>query len=255
MSGALDIAAIGMITQQRALDAIANNISNINTPAFKRSELRFAELVSNQPVGATTGAGSQSGALAGVRFLELPLLDRQGRIDSTGNPLDVAIEGAGFIELLGPQGRVLLWRGGSLKILDDGTLATAGGIALKSDIQVPAEAGTLRIDRDGKVFALVSDTAGETELGQISLVKPSDASEVTRVEGGVYAIADDSLLIEGAPGEGGLGNFVQSALERSNVDLNAEMVALMISQRAYAANAQVVRAADEFFTVANSMRR
>jgi len=249
MSGALEVAAIGMRAQQRALDAIASNVSNINTPAFKRSEMRFAELVS--PV--TGGGGASREAVAGVDLRILPALDRQGQLDATGNPLDIAIDGAGFIELMGPAGRTLLWRGGRLRTLEDGTLATSAGLALKAGIEVPAESTQLRIDRTGKVFATRLD--GESEIGTIALVRPTEPDMIERLEGGIYALVDDGGAIEAAACEEGLGTIVQASLERSNVDLNNEMVALLISQRAYAANAQVVRVADEFLTLANNLRR
>jgi flagellar basal-body rod protein FlgG len=257
VSGALEIAAVGMQAQQRALDTIANNISNINTPAFKRSELRFSELV-----GSGAGAGPvaqanavQSDALAGVEWQTRPLVDRQGQLEVTGNPRDLAIDGVGFIELLGPAGRTLLWRGGTLKVLDDGALASSAGYALKAGINVPSEAAGLRIDGTGKVFATLPAPQGEMEIGQINLVKASDSAQLERLDGGIFAAGDEQSLTEAGPGEEGLGTLVQSSVEHSNVDLNTEMVSLLISQRAYAANAQVIRAADELYGIANGLRR
>lgn len=262
MSSALEVAAIGMQAQQRALDTIANNISNVNTTAFKRSELRFSELVG----GATTSNGAaadvalplnaaRGDGLAGVGWQALPMIDRQGQLQATGNARDLAIDGAGFIELLGPSGRMLLWRGGSLKVLDDGSLASSGGYVLKAGINLPAEATALRIAGDGKVFAVLPESQGETEIGQIRLVKPSDMAGLERLDGGVFSVLDETGLRDADPGQDGMGTLVQASLERSNVDLNAEMVGLLISQRAYAANAQVLRAADELYGIANGLRR
>lgn len=257
MSGALEVAAIGMQAQQRALDTIANNISNINTPTFKRSELRFSELIgSGMSVDDPTPSNRpRRDAVAGVEWQARPLVDRQGQIELTGNPRDLAIDGRGFIELLGSAGRTLLWRGGTLRVLDDGSLSSSTGYVLKAGINVPADAATLRIDRHGKVFVSLSSEQGETEIGQINLVKASDSEQLERLEGGVFAAGGDVVLVEAAPGDEGLGLLVQSSLERSNVDLNTEMVGLLISQRAYAANAQVLRAADEMYGIANGLRR
>lgn len=257
MSGALEVAAIGMQAQQRALDTIANNISNVNTPAFKRSELRFSELVGGPAPsdGTVRGADLRGDQVAGVGWQALPMIDRQGQVEVTGNSRDVAIDGSGFIELLGPSGRTLLWRGGTLKVLDDGTLASSAGYPLKAGINLPAEATALRIGRDGKVFAVLPETQGETEIGQIRLVKASDMASVERLEGGTFSVSDEATLRDGDAGQDGLGILVQSSLERSNVDLNTEMVGLLISQRAYAANAQVLRAADELYGIANGLRR
>lgn len=254
MSRALEVAAVGMRAQQRALDTIANNISNINTPAFKRSDLRFAELVS--PTVPPQAAGdAQTDAVAGVEISALPAVDRQGDLQVTGSARDIAIEGAGFIELMGPSGRSLLWRGGTLRVLEDGALATSAGYVLKAGITVPPEASGIRIERGGKVFAILPEPDGENEIGTIDLVRAADMTLIERLEGGVYRLAGDGELIQAAAGEDGFGQIVQASLERSNVDLNNEMVGLLVSQRAYAANAQVVRAADELFGIANGLRR
>lgn len=256
MSGALEVAMVGMRAQQRSLETIAGNISNINTPAFKRVDLRFTELVGT---GITDGSDkvSRNGLdrVAGVSPWTVPLLDTQGQVEATGNPLDLAIEGNGFVELLGPGGKTLLWRGGNLRVMEDGALATSSGFLLKAGINIPQDATAMRIDRAGKVFVTMAGVTGETQLGEIGIVKVLDTSAVERLDGGVFALNDETGVLAGAPGEDGLGGFVQGSLERSNVDLNAEMVALLIAQRAYAANAQVARAADEFYGVANGLRR
>lgn len=257
MSNALEVAAVGMRMQQRALDAIANNISNINTPAFKRSEMRFSELVAASSIASNDGELEKPGfdPVAGMAMSTRPMIEEQGRIEPTGNPKHIAVDGAGFIELLGPAGQILLWRGGSLRVLQDGTLATESGFPLRAGITVPADASEIRIERDGKVFAMLPEPEGASEIGIINLVKLHDPAQATRLEGGIYALDTEGDLTESAPGEDGLGHLVQSSLESSNVDLNSEMVGLLISQRAYAANAQVVRAADEFFNLANNLRR
>ena len=255
MSGALEVAAIGMRVQQRALETIADNVSNINTPAFKRSEFRFTELVTRgDGAGGATPAGRNDG-IAGVGFWSRPAVERQGQIDPTGNPGDIAVDGAGFLELMGPAGRTLLWRGGRLRVLQDGLLANAAGLPLKAGITVPVEATGIRIDRDGKVHALLPDPEEETQIGEIALVRVADEDAIRRLDGGIYAVEEGETLMETMPGEDGAGHLVQAALERSNVDLNGEMVGLLVAQRAYAANAQIVRAADELLGLANGLRR
>lgn len=253
MSGALEIAAVGMRAHQRALDAIANNVSNMNTPAFKRSDIRFSELVDAAQVGSEA-SGIRGDALAGVQFRASPFVDGQGKLQPTGNPYDLAIDGAGFIELMGSAGRTLLWRGGTLRVLSDGVLATSGGLGLKANINVPEDATALRIDRRGQVFAKLGDSAKESELGSITLVKPADATSLERLDGGMYGLADGETVAEAGAGEEGMGYFAQSSLEQSNVDLNSEMIGLIMAQRAYGASAQVAKAADELHGIANGLR-
>ena len=256
MSGAFNIAAIGLDAQQKALDTIANNISNINTTAFKRTEVRFSEVLASQPVDgiATAGAGLGEVANAGVESEALYMLNEQGRIDSTGTPTDLAINGAGFIELMGPGGQTLLWRGGGLKVGTEGQLMTAAGLELKAAISIPTDAKAIEIGSDGVVRAKTS--AEEiVEIGQIMLVRVDDPSSVERMDGGLYRALDSARLDEAKPGEDGAGLILQGSLERSTVELNEEMVQLLMVQRAYAANAQVVQAADQFMGLANGLRR
>ncbi len=114
MSDAYQIGAIGLRTQQLALDAIANNISNINTSGFKRSEIRFADVVASRPDATLLPADLQSAAptLAGVALNLQFMLNDPGELQRTGAAMDVAIDGTGFIELMGPDGQSVLWRGG-----------------------------------------------------------------------------------------------------------------------------------------------
>lgn len=257
MSGAYYVGAVGLAAQQRALDAIANNIANINTGGFKRSDVRFADVVASGPDATILPADLQSVAptLAGVALDVQFMLNDQGELQSTGAPLDVAIDGAGFIELMGPDGRTLLWRGGRLKVGEDGLLAGAGGFALKAGITVPDDASSLTIGRDGTVRVQAGEGAAPVEIGQVRLVRVADPAAVERLDGGLYRVADEARLEELPPGEDGAGLLVQGSVERSNVQLTDEMVRMMLVQRAYAANAQIVQAADQMMGIANTLRR
>jgi len=256
MNGAFHIAAIGLDAQQRALDTIANNISNVNTPAFKRSEIRFSEMLASRADPATASADLGAGSLssAGVVAETAFMLDESGKLESTGRAYDLAIAGRGFIEVMGPGGETLLWRGGGLKVGEDGLLATVKGLPLKAAITVPDDATTIEIGSDGIVRAQVGE-AEAVEIGQIMLVKADDPSVLQRLDGGFYRVDEGARLVDAQPGEDGAGLLVQGAIEGSNVELTAEMVQLMMVQRAYAANAQIVQAADQLMGIANGLRR
>ena len=256
MNGAFYVGAIGLDAQQRALDAIANNISNVNTPAFKRSDVRFSEIVASRADPDAPNAALDIDGLspAGVLATTLSMINQAGRIESTGNSMDVAIDGAGFIELMGPSGQTLLWRGGTLKVTQDGQLATQNGLVLKAAITIPSDASRLELAQDGIVRAINSD-AEPVEIGQIMLVKVSDPSLLQRLDGGLYKADETATLADAQPGEDGVGRLVQGALERSNVELTSEMVQLLMVQRAYAANAQIVQAADQMMGIANGLKR
>lgn len=256
MTQAFEIAGIGLASQQQALDVIANNVANINTPAFKRSDVRFSEIIAQRIDAANpTASLTAEASLAGVAARAVLALNAQGPIERTGRPLDIAIDGPGFIELLGARGEALLWRGGALSIDDTGALSAGDGLLLRAMINVPTDASELLITADGVVSArLGNDTEAKT-LGQIMLVRVDDAASIERMDGGLYRIVDDRAIEETAPGVDSAGQLVQGAIERSNVDMNDEMIRLLIVQRAFAANAQVVQAADQFMGLANSLRR
>lgn len=257
MNGAFYIGATGLDAEQRALDVIAANIANINTPAYKRSELRFSELVSptNQLSDLSPAGSDLMGGLNGVMVDASPRVFAQGELKPTGRPMDFAIDGDGFVELMGPGGQTMLWRGGTLNVNGDGYLAASNGMPLKAMISVPLGVANLTIGPDGKVQAVVTGDAKPSNLGQIDLVRVKDMTGLTTVGGGLYQVAADDDLVTVAPGEDGGGVLAPGSLEASNVDLSEQMVTLLLLQRAYAANAQVVQAGDQLMGIANSLRR
>jgi len=255
MNGAFYIGATGLEAQQRALDVVANNIANINTPSYKRSETRFSEMIA--PRDAQAGADGATldalPSLAGVAVADSQRVFSQGDLKQTGQALDLAIQGQGFIELMGPGGQTMLWRGGGLKVNSDGYLAAANGLVLKAMISVPVDATAITIDSDGKVHAQAN---GQTvDIGQIGLVLPKDMTTLAGVGDGLYQTADNADVMDALPGEDGAGALVQGSLESSNVQLSDEMVNLLLLQRAYAANAQVLQAGDQLMGIANNLKR
>lgn len=242
MNGAFEVGAVALRAEQLALEMIANNIANLNSPAFKRSEPRFSEILARQPLTDGVASASASGGLpegGGVRIAAQTMLSAQGEIRRTGNPLDVAIEGPGLIELMGPAGQELLWRGGTLRVNEDGLLATADGIPLRAGINVPLDLRELTIAPDGTVSALTTDQES-VELGQIRLVRAEHDIALERLDNGLLRPLENTRLIDSAAGEDGAGLFHQGSLEGSNVELSEEMVKMLIIQRAFAANAQAI---------------
>jgi len=263
VNGAFHVGAVGLQAQQRALEVVSNNIANVNTPTFKRTDVRFVEMLAIGPDAevpaanaALTITGATTGATAsGVAARSALAMDEGGTIEATGRPMDLAIRGRGFIELAGPGGRTLLWRGGALKTLEDGTLAAAdSGLPLRAALSMPTGASDLVIEADGTVRATGAE-AESVEIGQITLVTPRDVDAVRAIDGGLFEVPEAADLDELPPGEDGAGTLVQGGIERSNVEMTTQMVELMLLQRAYAANAQVVQAADQMMATANGLRR
>lgn len=257
MDGAFYIGATGLDAQQRALDVVANNIANINTTAFKRSEARFSELVKG---GSVTDAGpgrliARDDGLFGVMLDGSPPVFTEGDIQQTNQPLDVAISGDGFFQLAGPGGQTLLWRGGSLEVNADGFLAAPNGMPLKAMISVPSDTTALSIGADGTVQAVEGASSQPSTIGQIDLVRVKDPTTLQVMTGGLYQTASESDQVSAPPGVDGAGMLVAGAIEGSNVQLSDEMVTLLALQRAFSANAQVVQAGDQLMSIANNLRR
>ena len=252
MNGAFHIGATGLRAQERALGIAANNIANMNTPGFKRSQIRFGELMAAPAVDPLStdrhARGGGVSALAATAVLEA------GEIRRTGEAMDVAIDGDGFLEVLGPEGRSLLWRGGALSLGQDGLLSTADGLPLRALITVPEDATDLTIARDGTVTARLSGETAVTELGRLDLVRVTSPQAMEALGGGLYR-HEGATAAASVPGETGVGEIVQGAIESSNVALSNEMVSLMLMQRAYAASAQVLQAGDQLMGIANGLRR
>ncbi|HKR23748.1 MAG TPA: flagellar hook basal-body protein [Allosphingosinicella sp.] len=257
MNGVFHIGATGLQAQDRALHIVANNITNMNTPGFKRAEMRFAELIGpTQPIDGSVAATAAEGGIAafGVSAAGAERVFLPGEMRPTGNPLDLAISGDGFIELTGPDGQTLLWRGGTLRITEDGFLAGANGFPLKAAISVPEGATSLTVDAAGEVRAIAPGETTATSIGRIDLVLVRNMAGLADMEGGVYRAGAETDIVTAEAGEQG-GTFVQGSIELSNVALTDEMVQLMMMQRAYAASAQVVQAGDQLMAIANGLKR
>jgi flagellar basal-body rod protein FlgG len=257
MNGAFYVGSIGLQAQQRALDIIANNIANLNTAGFKRADVRFSEVMATRAAADARNADPLDAALssAGVTVDGMAMVNEAGPIDMTGHAMDLAIDGQGFVELMGPSGQTLLWRGGTMKVGEDGLLAASNGMALKAAITIPADASAVTIGSDGMVRAQTADSTTPVELGQIGLVRVDDPSTLTRLDGGLYRADEDAKVLDAQAGEDGTGMLVQGGIERSNVEMTSQMVQLMLVQRAYGANAQIVQAADQLMGIANGLRR
>jgi flagellar basal-body rod protein FlgG len=247
MNGAFEIGKVALRSQQRALETTANNIANVNTPGFKRSEVIFSEVFADGVPAATQVedlARADYAGSGGVRVDTRDAISAQGELKQTGEMLDIAIEGPGFIELLGPEGEVWLWRGGRLSVNRDGYLAGPQELALKALISIPDDATGIAIDRSGVVVAQTVDE-GEVELGQITLVRVESQAGVERLDGGLFRVA----------GEAGAGTIAQGMVEESNVDFSEAMIELLMIQRAYAASAQIVQSADQLSSITNNLKR
>ncbi|WP_126978941.1 flagellar basal-body rod protein FlgG [Frigidibacter oleivorans] len=249
---ALQIAATGMSAQQMRVEVISNNLANMSTTGYNARRAEFADLhyqQASRPGSITAADGTELPAGVqlglGVRPAAVSVDMAQGALSQTGGDLDLAIEGAGYLEVALPSGTSAYTRDGGLKRSADGAVVTSDGYQLQPGLTIPEDAVTLAITAAGEVYAYFTETVEPELLGQITLAGFSN-------EKGLEAIGSNLFLettasgpaFVGAPGEEGLGTLRQGYLEQSSVDAVREITELIEAQRGYELNAKVISAAD-----------
>ena len=264
MFDAFHIAATGMNAQQQNVDAVANNLANVNTTGFKKSRVSFFDLVARDAdralaVGtdvATAPLDAARTSGVGVGIASIAKLFEAGDMKKTDSAFDIAIAGDGFLEVSMPDGSRAYTRGGSFKVNADGLLATTTGHTLKPGIAVPENAQNLLVAVDGRVTVQMPNQTTPVELGRLEMVRFTNLAGLSAEGDNLYrASATSGEAIAGRAGEDGFGTLRQGYLEGSNVKMVEEMVNLMVAQRAYEASVKVVQAADEMLGMVNNMRK
>ncbi len=264
MNPGLRASASGMRAQQTRIDAIANNLANVNTTAFKRSRTNFEDMLyetlqGSQLVryeGTETLAPIQIGR--GVRLADVQRVHTQGSFEVTNNPFDFAIEGEGFFQIQLPNGSPAFTRDGTFtRAADSGALVTHAGYLLQPEITVPPEAVQVTVSPTGQVSAVLGNTGESVDLGQLELVRFANPSGLLSLGGNNYqATPASGEPMSGAPMEDGFGQIVQGTLEASNVEIVQEMVDMITAQRAYEVNSKAIKTAEEMIqTVTNELIR
>ncbi|WP_108124494.1 flagellar basal-body rod protein FlgG [Saccharospirillum mangrovi] len=253
MHKALWVGKTGLEAQDIALATISNNMANASTTGYKKERAVFEDLiyqVQRQPGAQSTQntqlpSGLQLGT--GVRTVGTQKLFTQGDLNTTEQPLDLAINGRGFFQILLPDGNLAYTRDGTFHLNDEGQIVTASGYLLEPDIQLPEQTSTITIGEDGIVTAVIgNDNQNVIQLGDIEVVDFVNPA-------GLQA-AGKNLFLEtaasgppqvGVPSLDGFGSIIQGALETSNVTIVEEMVDMISTQRSYEMNSKVVSTADQ----------
>jgi len=263
MIRALYSAASGMNAQQLNVDTIANNLANSTTAGFKMRRAQFEDLIYQSMVQPGAAAGQQTTIPSGLqlglgaRAASNEIIFLQGAFESTGNPLDVAIQGKGFLQIRQPSGQLAYTRAGNFQLDRNGNMVTPSGDALEPQITIPANAQNITIGEDGTVsYTLVGQTAAQ-KAGQIQLANFQNPAGLNSLGKNLFLPTDASGDAQiGVPGGAeGLGTLAQAYVEQSNVDVVQEFVNLIQSQRAYEANSRVVKAADEMYQQVNQLHQ
>jgi len=246
------IAKTGLEAQQLNVDVISNNLANVSTNGFKRQRPVFEDLLYQQlrQPGSQTSqqtqvpSGLQIGT--GVRPTATVRNFSNGSLQQTSNPLDIAINGAGFFQILLPDGTTAYTRDGSFQLDSNGQMVTSSGYALQPAITLPANTLTTTIGADGTVSVTQPGSSTPVQLGTIQLsnfINPA----------GLQARGENLFLETAAsgppqldtPGTNGLGVLNQSFVETSNVSVTEELVNLITAQRAFEINSRAIETSDQ----------
>jgi len=262
MMRALWTAATGMAAQTTNVDVISNNLANVNTAGFKRGRANFEDLMYQQvktPGSESSATGTQvpSGIQIGlgVQTSSVTSIFSAGSLKQTDNPLDLAIKGRGFFEVLTANGDLAYTRGGAFNTDFQGQLVTANGDILQPGIVIPPDVLSINIAEDGTV-SVDQQGAQTSVIGQLTTVDFSNAGGLKLLGSSLYLPTISSgAAISGTPGLNGFGYIGQGMLEMSNVNIVEEMVNLIAGQRAYEMNSKAIQAADEMLQAANNVKR
>ena len=263
MIRALYSAGSGMAAQQMNVDNIAHNLANANTVGFKMRRAQFQDLLYQSFVQPGAAAGSQTVVPSGLqiglgtRTSSNEISFQQGNFSSTGNPLDVVIQGRGFFQIRRPSGELAYTRAGTFHLSREGMLVTGDGDALEPQITIPPEAQTITIATDGTVSYVQPGQTAAQQAGQIQLANFVNPAGLNSLGQSLFSPTDASgePTIGNPGGQEGLGTLLQGYSEGSNVSVVEEFINLIVSQRAYEANSKVVKAADEMYQQVNNVTR
>ena len=260
MIRALYSSATGMKAQETMIDVTANNLANVNTNGFKRSQVDFADLLystarqagSEIANGLQSPIGLQIGS--GVRPVGTTKSFTPGTIEQTGNPTDVAIEGDGFFQITLPNGDMRYTRDGSFRTDANGNLVTLQGYSLVSQVTIPQNGTNVNVGADGNVSVTVDGVI--QNVGQLNVARFQNPAGLSSEGGNLYAeTAASGPALPGQPGLNGNGTLLGGFLERSNVEVVTELISLITAQRAYEINSRAIRAGDEMLSTTTDIVR
>lgn len=282
----------GLKVNQTMLDVTANDLANVNTVGYKSARTTFQDSLAQMQRGAS-GANSSSG---GANALQVGLGVQLGSVDNlmtggapmtSGNPLDVYIQGAGWLRVGLGDGATLptafqFTRAGNMTLNATGDLTTQDGHYVvgvnavatttagvttyapgttDSYINVPPGSTDVTIGQDGGVSYIDQDTASGTfgervTAGYLALAKFSNEGGLQRTGGSLWLqSASSGGPTIGTPNTNGYGQTVSGMLEMSNVDLANQFTTMITAQRGFQANSRVISTADEMLQDLVNLKR
>lgn len=266
---ALHAAASGMRALDEKLNVVANNLANVNTVGFKRSRANFEDLLylarrepgvanhQDEPVphGVMVGLGSR---VSGTQ-----LNFEQGSPEETNRPLDMMVQGEGFLQVLTQAGGTEVTaytRAGNFTVNSEGNLVLGNSVGsiLEPAIQIAEDAqrDSIRINERGQVFVRDPASGVDTQIGQIELARFVNPEGLLQFGKNLFLQTEASGdPVTGPPADSGFGEIMSGFVELSNVDPVRELIDLIFTQRAFELNSQTIQSADETLQIVGNLRR
>jgi flagellar basal-body rod protein FlgG len=237
-------AASGMDAQQQRLDAISNDIANIDTTGYQSERIGFESLLNN-----SAGSAGAPGVSVGTGAAAVSLGPSQvgGPVTQTGQPLDLAISGDAYFQVRRGDGSIALTRDGSFQLDAGRRLTNAQGQPVQPPITLPSgvQPSDVKISTDGTL------TAAGKKIGQISLVTVPAPEQLTQVSGNLLTPSAASGAVRPASG----ATLQQGALSGSNVDLASAMTQMMDAQQSYDLSSRAISIEQQMLTIANQIKK
>lgn len=267
MLAQLHMAKSSTFAFQRKMQMVADNIANSTTVGFKGHNMQmeslfpnvFERVVSefedpNVPIGKKRRRYVEFGS--GIRIAEITKDMRQGTIEITNRPLDLAIQGKGFFQFRMPDGSLSYGRAGNLHQDFEGNLMDPNGHPLEPPVRVPRNTSEIIIDESGRIFAQVNNEAIPREVGQLILANFQNEQGLKGIGQNLYiqtSASGEPIFQE--PGSEAAGVIRQRALEFSNVSVIDELVKMLLTQRSFEVNIKSIKIADDMIKSSTEIPR
>ena len=262
MIRAIRTAASGMKAQEVRVDVISNNLANVNTSGFKKTQAQFQDLLYQtlRPAGVVEYEGqvvpTELQVGHGVKLSSTQKVFTQGTMHKTENKLDLAVVGDGFFQILQPDGTVAYTRDGNFEISQDGILVTSEGLPLQPQITIPQNAMDFSVGADGNVDVILPAQVQPQNVGRIELARFINPAGLRNIGKNLFLeTVSSNTPILGNPAENEFGRIEQGYLELSNVSVVDELVDLITAQRVYELNSRGISIADNMMQVAGNIGR
>ena len=259
MYSILNIGKTGLKSMQTKMDAVADELANVNTDGYKKKEISFQELlhndINNKDVLVSTNVNNASinvGSKSGIGTVNFG----QGALRESRGDFHMAIEGKGFFGVRDNEGRLMLTRNGGFHLNEDYSVTDDSGYPLEIDLYVPINEwnnGDVSISKKGDIFTEVN---GETILlGRVVLYNPEVLDSLTPLGEGRYMPSPNVTLYDSIEDGDRFGNILHHFLENSNVEMSRSIVDMLTTQRAYSLNSKAIQTTDEIMSIINGIKR